>query len=131
MTENTIEIALAIPEDLLPEIEAYAAQHQAEGTIEYEHLPPSASAGTALKFDPVTGTAIGLIVLKFAGQAALDIAVGVITAVIYDRLKARWQSQPGRNVDIRLTTGEAVPLSLEHPPDPQQLAEKLKESTPA
>lgn len=123
MEEQPISISIAIPLDLLPEIEAYVAQYKDEAQVEYKEMPKSGEP--PLGFDPITGTAIGWIVLKFAGGLASKVAVGVLTKVIYDKLKERWGKKP---VEVRLTTGESIDMDLRQPPDEKMLEEKLKES---
>lgn len=123
MEEQPISISIAIPLDLLPEIEAYAAQHSAKARFEYKEVPKSGEP--PLGFDPVTGATIGWFVLKFVGGLASKVAVGVLTKVVYDKLKERWDKKP---VEVRLTTGETVKMDLQQPPDEKALEEKLKES---
>jgi hypothetical protein len=123
MKEQPISISVAIPLDLLPEIEDYAAQHKDEAQVEYKEMPKSGEP--PLGCDPITGAAIGWFVLKFAGGLAAKVAVGVLTKVIYDKLKDRWGKKP---VEVRLTTGETVEMDLQQPPDEKMLEEKLKES---
>jgi hypothetical protein len=125
--EEPIRITVAIPLDLLPEIGAYAAAHKDEAHIEVKEMP-SSDKSKPLAFDPITGTAIGWIALKFVGGLASKVAVGVLTKIIYEKLKERWQGKP-RPVDVHLTTGESIQMDLTQPPDEAALEAKLKEST--
>jgi hypothetical protein len=125
--EEPIRITVAIPLDLLPEIEAYAAAHKDEAQIEVKQMP-SADTSKPLAFDPITGSAIAWIVLKFAGGMASKVAVGVLTKIVYEKLKERWEGKP-RPVDVHLTTGESIQMNLTQPPDEAALEAKLKEST--
>jgi hypothetical protein len=126
---NSITYTIAIPEDLLPEIEEYVESHKDQGSFEYQKLPPKPrGAADPLAFDPVL-TALGLIALKFVGAKALDLALGVLGAVITAKLKDRWKKEGPRELDLYLSTGEKVSLKLHEEPDRKELAEKLREST--
>lgn len=129
MEETTsITYTMALPEDLLPEIEAYVKSHADHGSFEYEKLPSKPRKPGDLAFDPAT-VAFGLIVLKFVGAKALDLGLGVLGAIIIDKLKERWKKEGPKEVELYLTTGEKVSLKLLEEPNQKALREKLKEST--
>jgi hypothetical protein len=130
MEETTsITYTVAIPEDLIPEIEAYVKSHQDQGSLNYEKKTPATrKPGDALPFEPFT-IGFGFVVLKFVGAKALDLGLGVLGAVIIEKLKARWKKDEPKEVELYLSTGEKVSLKLHEEPDQKALAEKLKEST--
>jgi hypothetical protein len=128
MEKKTLQIAIQIPEDFIEAIEQYIAQHQQECLIERKVIPPATSKGEELAFDPATLTPIVWVGLKFVGDAALNIALGMLSSAIYDRWKKRDKDNLRGDINLRFPNGEFMTIDPEQPLDVKLLEEKLGRS---
>lgn len=128
MEQETVRLAVYVPEALLEEIDQYAAEHQSECVIERKVVPPDPQAGQALAFDPITLSTVTWVALKFVGPAVANIALGLVANVIYDRLKARAKQEQTFEGVLRFPTGESMTFSLNAPLDKKLLEQRIQES---
>lgn len=129
MEKIQVQLAMRIPEALIEDIDQFAAQHQAECTIESKVVSPGKSQGEEeLGFDPITGSAIMWVALKFLGGAAVSVALNLLASKIYEGLKTRAQRGQVFEVIVRFPTGESITLRSDKPMNLKELEELINRS---
>jgi len=129
MEKKQVQLAVRIPEALIKDIDQFAAEYLAECTIERRIPSPDEQQGEEeLGFDPITGSAICWVALKFVGEAAVSIALGLLASAIYDGLKARAQEGQRYEITVRFRTGESITLRSDKPLNRKELEEVISRS---
>jgi hypothetical protein len=107
MNEPEVRLAIRVPSSLIQEIDNAPVDPKHDFKVE-RSVPAIPEPEESLGFDPITGTAIVWVALKFIGKAAVSGAVSLITKIVYDRMKASAQKGQRYEITIRFPTGESV-----------------------
>jgi hypothetical protein len=128
MENETIQIAIQVPEAFVDAINQYVTEHQEESVIELKVIPPDTSKGEELAFDPITLSPWIWMGLKFIGKTALSAALKMVGSAIYERWKKLGQGDQKSDIIVRFPNGESMTIDPEQPLDVKELEEKLKRS---
>lgn len=126
MEKQQVQYAVRIPEALIGDVDKFMAKKE-ECAIE-RRLIKQDETGEELGFDPLTGSAICWLALKFIGTAAITIALGVLTSAIYDRLKKRLVDKGCFEIEVRFPTGETMIIRTDKPLDMNKIEKLLRSS---
>ncbi len=126
---SELQFAVYVPESLLAEIDAYATQHNSKCTIERkESLLSKSQSPEDLRFDPITSSLFTWAVLKFVGDAALNVALGLLASAIYDKLKERSKQKGRYEIRMRFPSGETFTIESDKPLDIKSIEELMNRS---
>ncbi|MBN3850242.1 MULTISPECIES: hypothetical protein [Burkholderiaceae] len=126
MTQQTVKFGIQLPVDMGQDVAEVARELSENCQVSYRlPEPDSESAKDELSFDPISGAAIGWILLKVVGAAAQGIAAKLIIELVCKRYMGR--SKESKVVPIRFSDGTIFELNTDDPESTEQLRKILAE----
>jgi hypothetical protein len=127
MNEPEVRLAISVPNGLVDAIDK-ESRGPTQGFKMERSIPSFPESEGNLGFDPITGTAVVWVALKFIGKAAVTGAVSLIGKLLYDRLRTAAQKGQRCEITIRYPTGESITISTDRPLDLKALEESIRQN---